>query len=135
MRNLVAVVLMICCLVSSVSAQTPLVPERELLALQDSVFADDNHPDTVKMKCGEYFLYAGADSQVPLITFNVKPLPSDERGAVLLIVMQKRNVQVVIDNTKKIPTTKIIPGPQMILRISRVDYEKSSRCLPKPPSA
>lgn len=134
MRNLTVVVLMVFCFFSSASAQT-LVPEHEILTLQESLLGDDKHPDTIRMMCGDHFLYAGGGSAIPLLTFGMRRLPTDKSEAKLLVVMQKRNVEVRIDNGKSAPTAEVLSGPKLILRINRNHYEKAARCLPNPQGA
>ena len=130
-----AAVLAFYLMIGTASAQGTMIPEHEVLTLEESIFGPDQNPETVRMRCGEHFLYAGADSELPLLTLMMKPLPSDRTNANLLIVMQKRNVEVRIDNQKNRPTVEMVQGPKLILRISRADYEKATRCLPRPQGA
>ncbi len=131
MRYLAAIILTFC-FFGSASAQILILPEREIVSLAESILSGDDSPEFKKMKCGDYFLYAGADSKVPFIGLNMKRLPSDKENVRLLIIMQKRNVEVRVDNKKEIPTAEVLPGPKLILRINRADYEKATRCLPRP---
>lgn len=134
LENFAFVMLIAQILANPVPAQITSMPEREILAFQNSAIGKDKHPDTLKMRCGEHFLYAGEGDEVPIIMVDLKPLPADERK-LLLVVMQKRNVRVVIDNAKSTPTVEVTPGPKFLLRINRTDFRKAARCLPRPPGA
>lgn len=131
LENLAFLMLIAQILASPVPTQITSMPEREILAFQNSAIGKDKHPDTLKMRCGEHFLYAGEGFEVPIIMIDLKPLPTDERK-LILVVMQKRNVEVRIDNRKSAPTIEVTPGPKFILRMSRADYRKAERCLPRP---
>ncbi len=84
------------------------------------------------MKCGDHFLYVGQNSEVPILMVDLKPIQMDTGRRLVLFVMQKRNVQVEINNAKSAPTAEVTPGPKFILRINRTDYKKAERCLPRP---
>ncbi len=130
MRYLAAVILTTVCFSDLVSAQVFLLPEREIVPLAESIFSGGGGPE----KCGDYFLYTDTDSEVPFITLNINRFPSSDKENVnlLIIMMQKRNVRVQIDNTKMVPTAEVLLGPKLILRLNRADYEKAARCLPRP---
>jgi hypothetical protein len=135
LKNTVLVMIIAQILGSPVPAQITSMPEREILSYEDSAIRLDTHPDTLMMRCGDHFLYAGQNSEVPILMVDLKPIQTDKGKRLVLFVMLKRNVRVEINNAKSAPTVEVTPGPKFILRINRHDYGKAERCLPRPPGA
>lgn len=131
MAHLLATVLAIVVAITNPAWAQKLVPEQELVKISDSIFSGDS--EAAKNKCGEYFMYY--PGEISFITANAKTVKVGDRDAVIIVMMQRRNVRTMIDNKKTVPTVEVVAGPQFILRISYADYEKSTRCLPKPPGA
>jgi hypothetical protein len=126
-----AAILLDCFFFGSASAQVVPFPEREIAPITESIFAKDGK-ELEKDKCGDYFLYSGAESVVPFITVNLREFLAERGRTYMVIVMQKRNIEVRIDNNKRVPTAEALQGPKFIIRINRADYEKAAGCLPKP---
>lgn len=127
-----------------------------------------NETDTMLSRCGDHFLFwknpIGLRPPGPRVGFMTEYRDGDPqiegKDTTLLLAFLYEKLRVVIDNSKKLPTSRVVLTEsakkeleqfrgndhqallfamrtssirEVVIRISQADYKKASACLPTPP--